>query len=173
MTDAGAFTMDTNAKRSIVALVGACALWIPGWISLMVGVPTTLSPLPALTVLPGFFFGSPSIAAVVPVLFFVLWNPSLFRGESKIPKRSPVLLLVSGLLSIVWFVVGWNYGVQYEGRRYVYFVCAANVAWLVLLAGAFSRYMRREPSFAANLVLHLLLFTWLAWYAFPYLGELP
>ncbi|HEV2315718.1 MAG TPA: hypothetical protein VGR94_10460 [Candidatus Acidoferrales bacterium] len=83
------------------------------------------------------------------------------------------LLIASGLLSIVWFAVGWNWGVQYESRQYVYFVCAANIAWIALLAGAFNRYMRREPSFAANLVLHLLLFTWLAWYAFPYLGELP
>lgn len=173
MTDAGTFAIDSGAKRCVVALVGAFALWIPGWIGLMVGVPTYLSPLPALTVLPEVFLGSRALGAVAPTLFLLMWNPRLFRGAAKIPDRSVALLIASGLLSIAWFALGWKYGAQYEGSQYVYFVCAANVAWIVLLGFAFNRYMRREPSFMVNLLVHLLLFTWLAWYAFPYLGELP
>jgi hypothetical protein len=34
-------------------------------------------------------------------------------------------------------------------------------------------WAKRQPSFGRNLLAHWLLFVWLGWYAFPYLGELP
>jgi hypothetical protein len=37
----------------------------------------------------------------------------------------------------------------------------------------FAQRWKGEPSFISNLVVHWILFVWLAWYAFPYLGELP
>jgi hypothetical protein len=41
------------------------------------------------------------------------------------------------------------------------------------LAALFARYQQRDITFRLVLALHWLLFSWLAWYAFPYLGELP
>jgi hypothetical protein len=43
---------------------------------------------------------------------------------------------------------------------------------LVLLWWAVIRW-KRQPSFRGNLLSHWFLFARLAWYAFPYLGELP
>jgi hypothetical protein len=44
--------------------------------------------------------------------------------------------------------------------------------WLGSLWWTVARF-QRQPSFKGNLFSHWLLFSWLAYYAFPYLGELP
>jgi hypothetical protein len=51
--------------------------------------------------------------------------------------------------------------------------CFVTVAWIAFLGTLFTLYWKRESSFRLNLALHWLLLAWLAWYAFPYLGELP
>jgi len=61
---------------------------------------------------------------------------------------------------------------KYQGKRFTYGICALNAGWLVLLWTVFM-WRGNKPSFMNNLILHWLLFTWLGWYAFPYLGELP
>jgi hypothetical protein len=38
---------------------------------------------------------------------------------------------------------------------------------------AFVRTWKMGASFRNSLFVHWMLFAWLAWYAFPYLGELP
>lgn len=100
-----------------------------------------------------------------------MWNPGLFRGSADIPRRSWLLLAVLTVLTAVYFVGSWHYGLEYQGKRFTYGICALNAGWLVLLWTAFM-WRRNKPSFAKNLILHWLLFTWLGWYAFPYLGEL-
>ena len=146
---------------------------IPASLGLLTArVPTILSPFPAMTVLPAFFLSPVGAVAVPPLLFFA-WNPGLLRGEGKIPKRSFVLLVATAIFSFIWFVVDWKNGLHYQGEGYVYTVLAVNVAWITLLGIAFARYWKRDSSFSVSLVLHWVLFAWLAWYAFPYLGELP
>ena len=121
--------------------------------------------------MPAFLFGK--VAVVVPMLFFFVWHPGLFRGEPKIPKRSYVLLLVAIFLGIADFVTSWNWGLHYQGPRHTYVVCAVNVVWAVFLTIFFIRAWRNPFTFKSSLFLHWMLFAWLAWYAFPYLGELP
>jgi hypothetical protein len=151
-------------------------LFFPAAVGLRLGgVPTVLGPFPALTVLSTFLLSWPlSMAAlIVPVLFFFAWNPGLFRGDAKIPKRSYVLLALATVLSVVWFVSGWEYGLKYQGPRYTYVVCFVNTAWIGFLWVIFTRAWKVGSSFKTNLFLHWMLFAWLTWYAFPYLGELP
>jgi hypothetical protein len=104
-------------------------------------------------------------------LFFA-WNPNLFRGNVNVPKRSWVLLTMLSILSVVYFVSSWRNGNQYQGREYTVAICAENIAWLVGL-WAILYCSSRLCSFKANLFFHAVLFAWLAWCAFPYLGELP
>jgi hypothetical protein len=106
-------------------------------------------------------------------LLFFAWIPRAFQGDAKIHKRSHVLLALASVLSVAWFVFGWNYGLEYQGARHTYVVCIVNAAWIAFLWLIFAQYWKREPSFKINLLLHWVLFAWLAWYAFPYLGELP
>jgi hypothetical protein len=55
---------------------------------------------------------------------------------------------------------------------YTLAICAVNALWLVILWVILYR-SSRLPSFWATLFFRAVLFAWLAWSAFPYLGELP
>jgi hypothetical protein len=132
--------------------------------------PTILYPFPALVLIPAFF-GLTFAAAAVPMVLFFVWNPGLFNGNAKVPKRSYVLLIVATLVNVLWFVVGWKDGLAVQGTRYNYTVCAVNILWIASLWMMFALSRRAEPSFKTNLLLHWVLFAWLAWYAFPFFGE--
>lgn len=156
-------------------LASAIALTVPAYCALtLTGTPSLLAPFPTLTILVAFALPAafPWLAAVVPSVLFVAWNPALFRGEARVPQRSLALLMLLTVLTIVDFIIEWRDGVVYQGARFTYGVCAANVIWLVVLWIAFVRGFRRS-SFFNNLLAHWLLFAWLASFAFPYLGELP
>src|SRR5260370_29293704 len=164
-------------KASSATLISGMALLAPSSIGLfLTGIPTVFAPLPALTVLPAFVLSSSHLgmlAIAIPSLLFFAWNPGLLTGIDRIPKRTYALLVVAVTLDPMWFVGGWRYGLQYQGPLYTRVVCALNVVWIALLGLMCVRYWRKEPSFKANLAFHWVLFAWLAWYAFPYLGELP
>ena len=157
------------ASAALTLMAGTC-LAIPAMIGLSAGEPRPLSPMPMLVVIPAFLFRVGAV--LVPIAFFFAWNPTLFRGQEIMPKRTYWLLGISILLNAAWFAGGWKWGVQFEGIRYVRIVGIVNAAWAALLVGLFAAF-RKSGSFNKNLFLHWMLFVWLAWYAFPYLGELP
>jgi hypothetical protein len=166
-------------KASYQTVAVAFELVLLGWIGCFSsGMPTLVCPMPTITILPAFFLASPPshlpywLAVLVPALLFFAWNPGLFRGKCQIPRRSWVLLTMLSALSVVYFIGSWRYGNQYQGREYTAAICAVNSAWLVSLWAILYRTSRLS-SFQANLFFHAVLFSWLAWYAFPYLGELP
>jgi hypothetical protein len=75
-------------------------------------------------------------------------------------------------LTVPYFIVSWADGVHYQGVRHTVAMAVANAivlvgAWLLLFRA------RRAASFSTSLSFHALLFAWLAWCAFPGLGELP
>ncbi len=163
-------------SRLLVITAGLCLL-IPAWIGLYSsGVPTLYSPLPTLTILPAFVLSRwhlEFLAVLVPSVLFFLWNPGLLLNPgSKILTRTKALIGLLTVLTIVYFVFEWNDGVRYQGSHYTKAVCLINLIWLVFLWCTVVRYSRQR-SFNGNLLSHWLLFAWLAWYAFPYLGELP
>lgn len=175
--------MPPQLTSRFVTLVCGIGLIVPASIGLGLfgsGAPTLISPLPALTIVPAFLFSGLfrdaslfKIVAVLPTLLFFAWNPNLLRGEAKIPKRSYVLFSTAIVLSAVYFIASWKWGIQYQGIRYVQTICAINLVWTGFVAFAFALSLKRSSSFGLNLFLHWILFAWLAWYAFPYLGELP
>ncbi len=135
--------MKLGPRGTLIILFAALALFVPAYIgSFSSGVPTVFSPFPALTIIPALLLAQVHleyVAALLPSLLFLLWNPQLFREESKIPKMSYVLFVLVVALSAVDFVMSWK--------------CTT-------------------PSFRSSLFLHWMLFAWLCWYAFPWLGEL-
>jgi hypothetical protein len=160
-------------KSSTLTCIFGLSLLIPASLGLILtNIPTVLCPFPFLTVLPAFIFSS-RVAVIVPVLLFFAWIPRAFQGDAKIHRRSYVLLAVATILSVAWFVSGWHYGLKYQGDRYTHIVCIVNATWLAFLWVIFALYWKRETTLKINLLLHWILFAWLAWYAFPYLGELP
>ena len=69
-------------------------------------------------------------------------------------------------------ILSWKWGLQYEGGMYTVVVGSVNIAWLAFLGLAFARTRNGITSFGTSLCLHWMLFAWLGWYAFPWLGEL-
>ncbi len=163
-------------NHKLATTIGGLGLLIPAAMGLLItGYPTILHPFPAVTVLPAFFLASTHLwmaGAAVPVVIFFLWNPRLSHGETRVPRRSYILLVVAAFLSIIWFVFGWKLGLHYQGSTYTYWVCGINLAWIAILAASIVR-CQRANSFTFNLIFHWLLFAWLGWFAFPYLGKLP
>jgi hypothetical protein len=153
-------------------------LLIPAWFGLFSsGVPTLYSPFPVLTTLPAFVLSRwhlQSLVVLVPSILFFLWNPGLLlnRRPPNLPKRTIVLLALLTVLTVVDYVLEWKYGIQYRGTRHTIVVYVINAMWLASLWWTVARF-QRQPSFKGNLLSHWLLFAWLAYYAFPYLGELP
>ncbi len=163
----------STTKRAIPTLVAGLGLLIPASIGLLgSGAPTMLCPLPALTVLPAFLL-SAKVAVAVPTLLFFAWHPGLFRGEPRVPTRSYALFVVATILSVIYFVESWKWGLEYQGSRFTHLVCIVNIACVTSLGLAFARSWKGASTFKYSLFVHWILFAWLAWYAFPYLGELP
>ena len=82
-----------------------------------------------------------------------------------------MLVTVSVALGIAYLVNSWSSGVEYRGVKYTRLICAINVAWMAALCLLLYGSSTTEPSLVRNLAFHWVLFAWLAWYAFPYLGE--
>lgn len=163
-------------SRLLVITAGLCLL-IPAWIGIFSsGVPTLYAPLPMMTILPAFELSRWNLqylAVLIPSIFFFLWSPGLLLNQRpNVPTRTVALLGLLTILAVVDFVVDWKYGMQYQGAGYTIGVGIVNVIWLVFLWWSVI-HARRHPSFNGHLLSHWFIFMWLAWYAFPYLGELP
>jgi hypothetical protein len=167
----------TLAVLAVAGLVGVAA-----FLSIRDNVPSTSSPfaftpaVPALWVFelnervwPSFVLFA--LACLPVVAAFLAASAHLFRDETEIPKRSVVALLVLVLLSVAWFWQGWSYGIQYQGLSHTLYVAVCN-AIFVGAASVLLVLNKRTPRFAVNLAFHGIVFSWLAWCAFPWLGEL-
>jgi hypothetical protein len=165
--------VNTASQGAVLTLVAGLGLLIPASIGLLgSGAPTLLCPFPALTVLPAFLLLAKA-AIAVPTLLFFAWHPGLFRGEPRVPTRSYALFIVAAILSVIYFVESWKWGLEYQGPRFTHVVCIVNIACVAFIGLAFARSWKRASTFKYSLFVHWILFAWLAWYAFPYLGELP
>jgi hypothetical protein len=159
-------------KPNVITLLAGISLLVPATLGFSFsGVPTVHAPFPALVIVPSFVLGMPAL--FFPTVLFFAWHPALFKGSRTFAKRTYCLFVALVVLSAIWFSVGWKLGLQYEGARYTYIVCAVNAVWITVLSALLWQCRRKKISFPFNLLVHWVLFAWLAWWAFPYLGELP
>jgi hypothetical protein len=158
-------------KRALVTFCFGLGLLIAVFLQLLLGggEKTVIYPFPALALLSAVALTHYSdntwvwVAglSVIPVLLFFVWNPGLFRGDKKIPKRSYGLLAGATALSVIWFVLGWRDGLEHLGVQYTYSVCAINLVWVASLWTMFTqKWKSGAPSFKVNLFLHWILFAW-------------
>lgn len=159
--------MDSRLK----AIIAGTSLLILAFVGLFSArVPTLYCPFPVITVLPMFY--SPPVGLMMPTILFFLWNHRLLYGQPNVPKRTMVAVAILCVLTAFWFKTSWGYGMECQGERYTVIMLIINLAWIASLWSLIILCLRR-PSFRTNLLLHWVLFAWLSWYAFPWLGELP
>ena len=158
--------MTTYVWKTLAVGAGVAVVALPT----ILGPPTVITPYPLIVLITAFTVGYP--AFVFPALLFLAWSHQLLRGDFNVPRRSVGLLSVLTILTPVHFVMGWSYGIRWDGLAYVLGVTLLNGGILLILWLWFHR-ARVQPSFQASLSFHGLLFGWLAWCAFPNLGELP
>jgi len=111
---------------------------------------------------------------VCPVLYvtlFSIWAYPYSREPQK-PKRSLYFGAVVGLLSLAYFIYGYRYALEYQGAVYFWGVSIFGAA-LFASAMLTSFAAVRKGARAMQIVSDAILFSWLAWLAFPYMGELP
>ena len=169
-----------------LTLLGALAVGAFGVASIHSGVPSRFSPLSASVTIVAMLLtdwltthvtSGPMhhvilyFLAVAPVtLAFVAWSHFLFSGQGATPRRSLVLFIILAALSTIDLSSGWRYGLKYHGLVHTIIVVGYN---LLAVGCFFYRANRRSLRFSLNLTFHAGLFSWLAWCAFPWLGELP
>jgi hypothetical protein len=166
----------------IIAAVAVLAA--AGRFGISEGVPAAWAPLPLAVMIPIFWAMSATgealslrwlpqaIPSLVGPVLFIAWYPQLLTGAPQVPRRTLIGLVVLSALTAIHFVLGWDSGLRYDDRSYVVAVACANVAAIAACWG-FVIYARCRPSFEATFFAHAFVALWLAWIAFPWLGELP
>ncbi len=79
------------------------------------------------------------LTMTIPALFFFAWNPRLFRGSVKVPRRSYALFVVGAVLSLDYFYSDWNEGLKVQGVWYTYALFSADIALVAALGFMFAR----------------------------------
>lgn len=117
-------------------------------------------------------FYSEYLGGIVPSIGFLATTWPTVRGRGSLSSLSVSAYLVAILLVIVWFVGGWGYGVKYQGQGYVLLfstlnilatACMLRLIWL----------LKRNPQVGKKMLLMCFTWFWVAWIAFPWLGEVP
>ena len=134
------------------------------------GSPSIWSPTSMILYILACLGRPPIIGVVLFAVIYWVWTAGLFQGKGTIPLRTTVLFVISAVMSLAWYAIGWRYGVHYEGLNYTV-TCAILGASQCACCAIMLIRTKRAPSFMGSLVSHALLFCWLALYAFPYLGE--
>jgi hypothetical protein len=160
-----------TAQRVTATTAIVMGLILLSWLTVFPGVPEVYAPLNFLVMVPYFLGGRLVAFSVIPV-FFLLWCLPMLRNGAQLPTRSIILLVCAVALSAISLISGYNHGIEYQGFDYTRGVFIINLVWWALLGGL-AVFARCRPGIGQNLVFHAMLFAWLAWYAFPYLGELP
>ncbi|MBU1123350.1 hypothetical protein KJ652_02060 [Patescibacteria group bacterium] len=165
--------MSYTIKRSTHIALALIVIGILTNFSISTNVPHILSPFSLPLVIP-LFLGLPILAIVfISIFIFVLFNSTILYKISfdKIPMRLQALVGVTCILSIIWFVLGWEYGLTYQGTQYTRGIALLNFSIACILV-LFCYFVRKRPTWIQVITIATLAHIWFFSYAFPYLGEL-
>lgn len=171
-------------QKKIYIIIGAITLGFVSYSTISANVPKIYSPFSFTVVIPVFFLYDmvemlPPFLKLLPFmlscalipLFYIGWSYRLYSGACKIPRRSIILFSITIILSLIYLISSWNYGVAYQGLSYTIAMYALNlIFWIVMIL--LFRINRKTPSFKLSFIFHWISFAWLAWVSFPWLGEL-
>jgi len=166
-------------KKRRLILLGAIVVILCSSMTMIVGYPTIYSPYSFIVVLPafgfyslignGFFFRLLSVLPVAAV--YVAWSLVMINESKIIPKESIVFALVLVAGSVFYNLASFEYGIKYQGEIHTYIMYLYNIMCFIGM-GLIARVNRISPSYMSVVGFHVMLFSWLGWVSFPWLGEL-
>ena len=176
-----------SAHPVLATVASALLVCVAAFFSVADNVPSLRAPFSLVAVVPAFVvyeWGKSALgrSAVAEAIWtglatlpaggaFLAWSYPLLLGRDRIPRRSAILALVIVLLTVAFFVFEWSYGLTFHGAVQTIGMAVYNVVGSGFVFWCFRRN-RASPSYASNLAFHVALFLWLAYCAFPWLGEL-
>ncbi len=116
------------------------------------------------------FFGTPWAAVLFVGAFFLVVERIVMINDGLPASMNGCFVGIVALLSTSLIALSWNDGIRYQGRHYTVAVALLSALFAVLLL-LLVFFTRRHRSAISTLMVHFLLFAWIATYAFPWLGE--
>jgi hypothetical protein len=177
--------MRLEEHSGLLTVLVALAVAIAAYLSMAGGYPSPSSPHSFAVVMPGLVLwsqletvGAGWVEFLAYLVLFCfpmallcfVWLRGLRRGAVQVPLRSWLLLGLTAVLVPIHLATSWEYGVEYQGRSGTAGIAAEAVIGLVAVL-VLAMIAARKPSFTKSLVFHASLFLFLAWCAFPWLGE--
>ncbi len=161
-------------------LAGACIVFLACALTISSGYPRWYAPFSLPVVIPAMLLDvnvnlSNSILVLVApipiVTLYLAWSFLLGRSRT-IGKASRWLAVFFLALSFVWYCLGILQGIDYQGSIHTLLMIGFSLVFLGVLSLIFM-VNRQNPSRLSAQFFHIVLFTWLGWVSFPWLGELP
>ena len=150
-----------------------------GMLSMVANYPKMYSPYSFTVVIPTLLASSLELPKFVIYLLgtfplaaiYFIWSLFFIKKPFLIPKPTIILAGIFILLSIVFNINSYKYGLQYQGQAHTFLMYGYNIAIIGLLTFILKRNMS-APNIINGLGFNIVLFSWLGWVAFPWLGEL-
>lgn len=150
-----------------------------GALTMTAGYPKIYSPYSFTVVIPVFMLYALALpkallllsASLPNALLFLLSTRSTSHENLKISRFLTGISALLVLLSVIFLFVSYDYGVQYQGLHHTLFMYLFNGISICSLIATYNAN-NRKPSINNFLAFKVLLFCWLGWCAFPWLGEL-
>ena len=165
---------------SLTTLVFAVTLTALSWISVHPGIPKIWGPFNLVVFLPAFLLHeliestrvSLLLSTLIVPLLFLVWTIPHTWQNPRPPIRTLVLAICAIAFSVGSVAHGWTFAMEYHGASYVYgVVIVSAISWIAIGLLAVISLQKATPRW--NAAFHCVFFAWLAWYAIPYMGELP
>jgi hypothetical protein len=147
-------------------------LVLPFFLIFIVGVPVPFAPIPLVLVVPALLGAPAFIVVSIPALIFWAVGWSLFARRVRPGIGLLVFYGVLGVLNAVVLALSIRYSLRHHGVIHTLVVSGLSLTLFASGIGL-AIWARRRPTFPRHLAAQWVLALWLAWYAFPYLGELP
>lgn len=172
--------MNNLKTQRILFIFGAILLCYISYLTLNSGGPTLYLPTSLAVFVPAIiieaFFSSNFFmiflgTITIPITFMV-FSYHLCIGELLIPNRSKIGSIILILLSSFYLVGSWEFGTHLYGKSFILTIYFFNLTiWGILLI--LYKLNLKKQTYYSNYLFHWLMFAWLEWSAFPYLGEGP
>jgi len=160
-------------------IIGGLIVIAASCLTMIASYPKIYSPYSLSVVFPALIISSREMGEAVihllssiPILvLYLIFSIAFIKPTYKISKPTLSLAIVLVLLSVVFNIYGYKYGIKYQGMLHTVVMYVYNLVLLSLLSVAYF-FNLKEPNSTNCLSFNTILFSWLGWVAFPWLGEL-